>query len=41
MTAKIFIYDVKSVESGTAEIKFEKKDGNWIIVSVTDSYYRN
>ena len=41
MTAKIFIYDVKSVESGTAEIKFEKKDGNWVIVSVTDSYYRN
>ena len=40
MIAKIFIYDVKSVEAGTAEIKFEKNGENWILVSVTDNYYR-
>lgn len=34
--AKIYAMDW---EDGTAEIKFEKIDGKWIIVSVEDNYY--
>ena len=39
MTAKAYIYQNNVYEAGTAEIKFEKIDGNWIIVSVEDNYY--
>lgn len=39
MTAKAYIYQNNVYEAGTAEIKFEKIDGRWIIVSVEDNYY--
>ncbi len=39
MTAVAKIYRIIKNEVGTAEIKFEKIDGNWVIVSVTDNYY--
>ena len=39
MTAIAKIYRIVKEEAGTAEIKFEKIDGNWIIVSVEDNYY--
>lgn len=38
MVAVAKIYAVHT-EDGTAEIKFEKIDGRWIIVSVEDKYY--
>lgn len=39
MTAKAYIYQNDFYEAGIAEIKFEKRDGKWIIVSVEDNYY--
>lgn len=39
MTAKAYIYQNDYYEAGTAEIEFEKRDGNWIIVSVEENYY--
>ena len=39
MTAIAKIYRIIKDEAGTAEIKFEKIDGRWIIVSVEDNYY--
>ena len=39
MTAVAKIYRIIKNEAGTAEIKFEKIDGRWIIVSVEDNYY--
>ncbi len=39
MTARAFIYHVDSEEAGTAELKFEKRGENWILVSVEDDYY--
>jgi len=39
MTAVAKIYRIVKNEVGTAEIKFEKRDGNWIIVSVENNYY--
>lgn len=41
MTAKAYIYHVGCEEAGTAELEFEKRGENWILVSVTDSYYRD
>ena len=39
MTAIAKIYRIIKKEAGTAEIKFEKIGGNWVIVSVEDNYY--
>ena len=39
MTVIAKIYRIVKSEAGTAEIKFEKNDGRWIIVSVEDNYY--
>ncbi len=39
MTASAYIYHNEISEVGTAEIKFEKIDGRWIIVSVENNYY--
>lgn len=39
MIAETHIYAMQTEEQGTAEIRFEKIDGKWIIVSVEDSYY--
>ena len=39
MTAIAKIYRIVKEEAGTAEIKFEKIDGRWIIVSIEDNYY--
>ncbi|MBQ6876952.1 MAG: hypothetical protein IJO22_00940 [Oscillospiraceae bacterium] len=39
MTAVSYIYYGEIDEVGTAEIKFEKRGENWIIVSVEDNYY--
>ena len=39
MTVITKIYRIIKNEVGTAEIKFEKRDGNWIIVSVENNYY--
>lgn len=37
--AEVKMCRIVNEEVGTAEIKFEKIDGKWIIVSVEDSYY--
>ena len=39
MSARAFIYHVDCEEAGTAELKFEKRGENWILVSVEDEYY--
>lgn len=39
MIAVTHIYALEYLEEGTAELKFEKRDGKWIMVSVEDRYY--
>ncbi len=39
MTVIAKIYRIVKSEAGTAEIKFEKNDGRWIIVSAENNYY--
>ena len=39
MTATAYIYQGEYYEIGTADIEFEKRGENWIIVSVVDNYY--
>ncbi len=39
ITAVTHIYHFDHVEAGTADIRFEKRDGNWIITCVDENYY--
>lgn len=41
MTATAYIYYAECDEVGKANLCFEKRGGNWILVSVEDNYYRN
>lgn len=40
MLARVKMCRIVNEEVGVAEVEFEKIDGNWIIVSVTENYYK-
>ncbi|MBR5310229.1 MAG: hypothetical protein IKU42_03805 [Oscillospiraceae bacterium] len=39
MTAETIMYQIGNEECGIMEVKFEKIDGRWIVVSIEENYY--